>query len=174
MNTVKQAATHREAGLEVVMGIQYLSQLGAKAESAAVTEAIRKGVTNLLQSLFLFRLGDPEDAQAATRVAMSVFQTMIRSDIDSRELMGVTPEQSLYLPYITAWRRGSPAAPGLPLLRADLPLREAPRRRMGKAPSTAPGGAVRTIPRGAAKDLPPLRPLSSRRDNGTTRAPANH
>jgi hypothetical protein len=98
MNTVKQAATHREAGLEVVMGIQYLSQLGAKAESSAVTEAIRKGITNLLQSLFLFRLGDPEDAQTATRVAMSVFQTMIRSDIDSRELMGVTPEQALYLP----------------------------------------------------------------------------
>jgi Replication-relaxation len=97
MSTVKQAATHREAGLEVVMGIQYLSQLGAKAESAAVTEAIRKGITNLLQSFFLFRVGDPEDAQAATRVAMSVFQTMIRSDIDSRELMGVTPEQALYL-----------------------------------------------------------------------------
>jgi len=55
---VKQAATHREAGLEVVMGIQYLSQLGAKAESAAITEAIRKGVTNLFQSFCLFRVGD--------------------------------------------------------------------------------------------------------------------
>jgi len=97
MNTVKQAATHREAGLEVVMGIQYLSQLGAKAESAAITEAIRKGVTNLFQSFCLFRVGDPDDAEAATRVAMSIYQTMIRSDIESRELMGVTPEQALYL-----------------------------------------------------------------------------
>jgi hypothetical protein len=98
MNTVKQAATHREAGLEVAMGIQYLAQLGAKAESPAVTEAIRKGVTNLLQSRCLFRLGDPEDAEAQTRVAMSVYQTMIRADLESRELMGATPEQSLYLP----------------------------------------------------------------------------
>ena len=97
MNTVKQAATHREAGLEVVMGIQYLSQLGAKAESAAVTEAIRKGITNLLQSFFLFRVGDPEDALIATRLAQSVFQTNLRPDIESRELMGVTPEQALYL-----------------------------------------------------------------------------
>jgi hypothetical protein len=114
MSTVKQAATHREAGLEVVMGIQYLAQLGAKAESAAVTEAIRKGITNLLQSLFLFRLGDPEDAQAATRVAMSVFQTMIRSDIDSREVMGVTPEQALYLAVhfcLASWIAGGARAP---------------------------------------------------------------
>jgi len=114
INTVKQAATHREAGLEVVMGIQYLAQLGAKAESPAVTEAIRKGITNLLQSFFLFRVGDPEDAQAATRVAMSVFQTMIRSDIDSRELMGVTPEQALYLPVhfcLASWIAGGARAP---------------------------------------------------------------
>lgn len=114
MSTVKQAATHREAGLEVVMGIQYLSQLGAKAETSAVTDAIRKGITNLLQSFFLFRVGDPEDAQAATRVAMSVFQTMIRSDIDSRELMGVTPEQALYLAVhfcLASWIAGGARAP---------------------------------------------------------------
>ena len=98
MNTIKQAATHREAGLEVAMGIQYISQLGAKAESATVTEAIRKGATNLLQSRCLFRLGDPEDAETQTRVAQSVFQSRITPDIDARELMGVTPEESLYLP----------------------------------------------------------------------------
>ena len=97
MNTVKQAATHREAGLEVTMGIQYLSQLGAKAESPAVTEAIRKGVTNLFQSRCLFRVGDPDDAESATRIAMSVYQTMIRADLESRELMGATPEGALYL-----------------------------------------------------------------------------
>jgi Replication-relaxation len=98
MNTIKQAATHREAGLEIAMGIQYVSQLGAKAESPAVTEAIRKGVTNLLQSRCLFRLSDPEDAETQTRVAMSVYQSMIRADLDSRELMGTTPEESIYLP----------------------------------------------------------------------------
>jgi hypothetical protein len=98
MNTIKQAATHREAGLEIAMGIQYISQLGAKAESTTVTEAIRKGVTNLMQSRCLFRLGDPEDAEQQTRIAMSVYQTMIRSDLESRELLGSTPEQLLYLP----------------------------------------------------------------------------
>lgn len=98
MNTIKQAATHREAGLEIAMGIQYVSQLGARAESPTVTEAIRKGVTNLLQSRCLFRLSDPEDAETQTRVAMSIYQTMIRADLDSRELMGTTPEESIYLP----------------------------------------------------------------------------
>jgi hypothetical protein len=96
-NVIKQAATHREAGLEMTMGIQYLSQLGAGAESASITEEIRKGVTNLFQSWCLFRVGDPDDAEAATRIAMSVYQTMIRADLESRELLGATPEQSLYL-----------------------------------------------------------------------------
>jgi Replication-relaxation len=96
-NVIKQAATHREAGLEMTMGIQYLSQLGAAAESASITEEIRKGVTNLFQSLCLFRVGDPDDAEAATRIAMSVYQTMIRADLESRELLGATPEQVLYL-----------------------------------------------------------------------------
>jgi len=98
VNTMKQAATHREAGLEIAMGIQYISQLGAKAESPTATEMIRKGATNLLQSRCLFRLSDPEDAETQTRVAMSVYQTMIRADLESRELMGTTPEESIYLP----------------------------------------------------------------------------
>ncbi|MGH2905014.1 MAG: type IV secretory system conjugative DNA transfer family protein [Solirubrobacteraceae bacterium] len=114
MNTVKQAATHREAGLEVTMGIQYLSQLGATAESPAVTDAIRKGVTNLLQSRCIFRVGDPDDAESETRIAMSVYQTMIRADLEARELMGVTPEQSLYLSVwycLASWIAGGARAP---------------------------------------------------------------
>jgi hypothetical protein len=113
-NVIKQAATHREAGLEMTMGIQYLSQLGAGAESASITEEIRKGVTNLMQSRCLFRLGEPEDAEAATRIAMSVYQTMIRADLESRELMGVTPEQSLYLKVwycLASWIAGGARAP---------------------------------------------------------------
>ncbi len=98
VNTMKQAATHREAGLEIAMGIQYISQLGAKAESPTATEMIRKGATNLLQSRCLFRLSDPEDAETQARVAMSVYQSMIRADLESRELMGTTPEESIYLP----------------------------------------------------------------------------
>jgi hypothetical protein len=97
-NVIKQIATHREAGLDVAMGIQYFSQLGAGAESPSITEEIRKGVINLLQSRLIFRVGEPEDAEAATRVAMAVYQTMISADLESRELMGVSPEESLYLP----------------------------------------------------------------------------
>ena len=97
-NVIKQVATHRAAGLDVTAGLQFFSQLGAGAESASITEEIRKGVINLLQSRFLFRLGDPDDAEQATRIAMSVYQSMIRSDPDSRAQMRVTPEAILNLP----------------------------------------------------------------------------
>jgi len=114
MNTVKQYATHREAGLEPAMGIQYLSQLGADAESPAITEAIRKGVMNLMQSRCLFRLGDPEDAEKQSRIGMSVYQSMIRGDLESRELMGAPPEQSLYMPVhycLASWIVGGARVP---------------------------------------------------------------
>ena len=164
MNTIKQAATHREAGLEVAMGIQYISQLGAKAESATVTEAIRKGATNLLQSRCLFRLGDPEDAETQTRVAQSVFQSRITPDIDARELMGVTPEESLYLPnwYCLASliAGGARAARFFGETYAFQKLRDGPwaehhRRRPG-----AGGGA---LPGADAEDLQASRQLHRRR-----------
>lgn len=98
VNTMKQAAMHREAGLEIAMGIQYIAQLGAKAESPTATEMIRKGATNLLQSRCLFRLSDPEDAETQSRVAMPVYQSRFTTDIDAREKMGTTPEKSIYLP----------------------------------------------------------------------------
>jgi hypothetical protein len=98
VNTMKQAAMHREAGLEIAIGIQYIAQLGAKAESTTATEMIRKGATNLLQSRCLFRLSDPEDAETQSRVAMPVYQSRFTTDIDAREKMGTTPEKSIYLP----------------------------------------------------------------------------
>jgi hypothetical protein len=98
-NVIKQIATHRAAGLDVMAGLQFFSQLGAGAESAAITDEIRKGVLNLLQSRFLFRLGDPDDAETVTRVAMAVYSTMIRGDDPSaRAHMRVTPEVILNLP----------------------------------------------------------------------------
>jgi len=96
------------------MGLQYLSQLGADAESPAVTEAIRKGVMNLMQSRCLFRLGDPEDAEKQSRIGMSVYQSMIRGDLESRELMGAPPEQSLYMPVhycLASWIVGGARVP---------------------------------------------------------------
>ena len=55
-NVVDQIATHRAAGLDVTFGLQYFAQLGSGSEHQ---EKIRKGIINLLQSRFLFRLGDP-------------------------------------------------------------------------------------------------------------------
>lgn len=92
-NIVDQIATHRAAGLDVTFGLQYFAQLGAGSELYG--EKILKGVLNLLQSKFLFRLGDPEDAERATRIAMSVYQSMIRSDPDSRALQRVSVESAL-------------------------------------------------------------------------------
>jgi hypothetical protein len=103
-NVVDQIATHRAAGLDVTLGLQFFSQLGATAMSAAATEKIKSGVLNLVQSRFMFRLGNPEDAEAATRIAMAVYETMIRAD--SREYQRATPEQILNLPvwhFLGSW-----------------------------------------------------------------------
>ena len=94
-NVVDQIATHRAAGLEAAFGLQYFAQLGSASEHQ---QKILKGVLNLLQSRFLFRMGDAEDAEQATRIAMAVYATMIRDDPDSRARLRVTPEQALNFP----------------------------------------------------------------------------
>ena len=94
-NVVDQIATHRRAGLETAFGLQYFAQLGSGSPHE---EKIRKGVLNLLQSRFLFRMGDAQDAEEATRIAMAVYATMIRDDPDSRARLRVTPEQALNFP----------------------------------------------------------------------------
>jgi len=94
-NVIDQFATHRRAGLEPACAIQYFSQLGSGSEHA---EKIRKGVLNLLQSRLLFRIGDADDAEQATRIAMAVYSTMIHDDPDSRARLRVTPEQLLNFP----------------------------------------------------------------------------
>ena len=109
-NVVDQIATHRAAGLDVTFGLQYFAQLGSGSEHQ---EKIRKGIVNLLQSRFLFRLGDHEDAAEATRIAMAVYSTMIRDDPDSRARMRVTPEQTLNLPVhfcLASWIAGGSRA----------------------------------------------------------------
>src|SRR4051794_11211445 len=110
-NVVDQIATHRAAGLDVTFGLQYFAQLGSGSEHR---EKIRKGILNLLQSRCLFRLGDHEDAEQATRIAMAVYASMIREDPDSRARLRVTPEQILNLPVhfcLASWiANGSRAA----------------------------------------------------------------
>ena len=94
-NVVDQIATHRAAGLEPAFGLQYFAQLGSASEHQ---QKILKGVLNLLQSRFMFRMGDAQDAEEATRIAMAVYSTMIRDDPDSRARLRVTPEQALNFP----------------------------------------------------------------------------
>ena len=94
-SVVDQIATHRAAGLEPAFGVQYFAQLGSGSEHQ---EKILKGVLNLLQSRFLFRMGDAQDAEEASRIAMAVYATMIRDDPDSRARLRVTPEQLLNFP----------------------------------------------------------------------------
>jgi len=84
-NVVDQIATHRRAGLEPAFGLQYFAQLGSGSRHE---EKIRKGVLNLLQSRFLFRMGDAQDAEEATRIAMAAYATMIRDDPDSGPAAG--------------------------------------------------------------------------------------
>ena len=110
-NVVDQIATHRAAGLEVAFGLQYFAQLGS---GSAHEEKIRKGVVNLLQSRFLFRMGDARDAEEATRIAMAVYATMIRDDPDSRARLRVTPEQALNFPNyhcLASWIAGGTRIP---------------------------------------------------------------
>ena len=110
-NVVDQIATHRAAGLEVAFGLQYFAQLGS---GSAHEEKIRKGVINLLQSRFLFRIGDARDAEEATRIAMAVYATMIRDDPDARARMRVTPEQLLNFPNyycLASWIGGGTRIP---------------------------------------------------------------
>jgi hypothetical protein len=110
-NVVDQIATHRAAGLEVAFGLQYFAQLGS---GSAHEQKIRKGVLNLLQSRFLFRMGDARDAEEATRIAMAVYATMIRDDPDSRARLRVTPEQVLNFPNhhcLASWIAGGTRVP---------------------------------------------------------------
>jgi hypothetical protein len=110
-NVVDQIATHRAAGLEPAFGLQYFAQLGSASEHQ---QKILKGVLNLLQSRFLFRMGDAQDAEQATRIAMAVYSTMIRDDPDSRARLRVTPEQALNFPNyycLASWIASGTRAP---------------------------------------------------------------
>ena len=110
-NVVDQIATHRAAGLEPAFGLQYFAQLGSASEHQ---QKILKGVLNLLQSRFLFRMGDAQDAEQATRIAMAVYSTMIRDDPDSRARLRVTPEQLLNFPNyycLASWIANGTRAP---------------------------------------------------------------
>ena len=59
-------------------------------------------------------MGDAEDAEQATRIAMAVYATMIRDDPDSRARLRVTPEQALNFPNyycLASWIANGTRAP---------------------------------------------------------------
>ena len=148
-NVVDQIATHRAAGLEPAFGLQYFAQLGSASEHQ---QKILKGVLNLLQSRFLFRMGDAQDAEQATRIAMAVYATMIRDDPDSRARLRVTPEQALNFPNyycLASWI--ATRHPGTELHGPDLPAARR-RRRVGRAAPRRAGRARRAVPRAARVD----------------------
>ena len=123
-NVVDQIATHRAAGLEPAFGLQYFAQLGSASEHQ---QKIVKGVLNLLQSRFLFRMGDAQDAEEATRIAMAVYSTMIRDDPDSRARLRVTPEQLLNFPNyfcLASWIANGTRAPAFTGQTYPLPDRD--------------------------------------------------
>ena len=88
---ITMTATHREARLTVAAAVQYVSQLGADAPSAARREKILKGVGNLLQSKVLFRMSDSDDADRHTQIFRSVYETTVRADPVSRARMPFDP-----------------------------------------------------------------------------------
>ena len=145
-NVVDQIATHRAAGLEAAFGLQYFAQLGSASEHQ---QKILKGVLNLLQSRFLFRMGDAQDAEQATRIAMAVYATMIRDDPDSRARLRVTPEQALNFPNyycLASWIANGTRAPSFmgqtyPLPDVGDEWADAPPRRAGRARRPVPGAA---------------------------------
>ena len=145
-NVVDQIATHRAAGLEPAFGLQYFAQLGSASEHQ---QKILKGVLNLLQSRFLFRMGDAQDAEQATRIAMAVYSTMIRDDPDSRARLRVTPEQALNFPNyycLASWIAHGTRAPSFmgqtyPLPDVGDEWAEQPPRRPGRARRPVPGAA---------------------------------
>lgn len=111
--TVDMLATHRAAGLDVTLVHQFFAQL-LSAESGARSEKIRKGILNLCQSRCLFRLGDPDDAEDASRIAMAVYDSLFRSDPLSRARTRATPETLLNLPrwyFLASWIVNGQRAP---------------------------------------------------------------
>lgn len=67
---VNQFATYAVAGIEPMVGIHFLSQLGA---GSPVARKIRDGVLTLLQSLYLFRMSNLRDAEEAAQLATDAY-----------------------------------------------------------------------------------------------------
>ena len=172
-NVIDQIAAHRAAGLEPAFAVQYLAQLGSGSEHQ---QKILKGVLNLLQSRFLFRIGDPDDAEQTTRIAMAVYSTMIRDDPDSRARLQGHPRADPQLPQLLLPRLLDRQRNPDPLLhRPDLPD-AATGRRVGR-PSPRPASPTgRPLP-GAAARHPRARPAHHtrpRRPDRRRRAARRH
>ena len=161
---IDQIAAHRAAGLEPAFAVQYLAQLGSGSEHQ---QKILKGVLNLLQSRFLFRIGDPDDAEQTTRIAMAVYSTMIRDDPDRRARLRVTPEQILNFPNyfcLASWIANGTRIPCF--IGQTYPLPDS--ATSGQTITSPAGPAGRPLPR--ATDRPSTTtPRAARRDDASRR-----
>ena len=182
-NVVDQIATHRRAGLEPAFGLQYFAQLGSGSQHE---QKIRKGVLNLLQSRFLFRMGDAEDAEEATRIAMAVYSTHDPRRPRLPRPPARHPRAGAQLPQPPLPRlldrRRHPRSPASSAKPTPVPI--APRR-VGRAPPRRRRPARRPLPRTAESststrcaptpsgpDAPPRRhPQDERRRRSRQRPP---
>src|SRR4051794_24487649 len=83
-------ATLRAAGLELTACYQYSAQL--------TEPVVRAGAGSLLASRCVFQLSEPEDAEQASKLAMSAYASAIRPDPESRARVGITPDVLMHLP----------------------------------------------------------------------------
>ena len=170
-NVVDQIATHRRAGLETAFGLQYFAQLGSGSQHE---EKIRKGVLNLLQSRFLFRMGDAQDAEQATRIAMAVYATMIRDDPDSRARLRVTPEQALNFPNHHCLASWIAMGARIPSFMGQTYAVPAALRRVGPASPRRPGRRVAPYPDDLESTLDRAAPRAAGTDDDRDAPPIAH
>ncbi len=76
---VRMLATHREAGLTLLCALQYRAQIAATLESLAMQGLVHGGVSNLLQTVFVGRITDPNEAEVFAKSYRTVFDSLIRS-----------------------------------------------------------------------------------------------
>ena len=101
---------------------------------------------------FLFRMGDAQDAEEATRIAMAVYATMIRDDPDSRARLRVTPEQALNFPNhycLASWIATGTRIPSF--MGQTYPFPPLRRRVEPTGTSTSQAAARRPLPRTARR-----------------------
>ncbi|HEY4281120.1 MAG TPA: hypothetical protein VGM91_23100, partial [Conexibacter sp.] len=113
-------STLRAGRLEVTGCWQYSAQL--------TEPVVRAGAASLLASRCVFQLSEPEDAEQATKLAMSAYASSVRPDPESRAQIGITPDVLMHLPKhwaICSWQAGGARVPAFAMNTLPLAVDEA-------------------------------------------------